>query len=361
MAINSPDLENALSQLPMEMELASVPGLVIALTQAGETTLHPVGVKNAETRVPVTAETVFPAASLSKPVFAWGVLGLVEKGLLDLDRPLSETLTLPEAENVPQLNEITARQVLSHSTGLQNWRFSLDDKFTFAFPPGSGFCYSGEGYFYLQRVVEHITGQGIEGFLQDNVLQPLGMSQSSFLWDPTYDQTITMGHVDRGKPIQAYSARIGRKMWEIAQEEEISLRAWRYEAIVQTLPNIHPNLRPLGNDMLPNVAASLLTTATDYARFVTRIMTAPPEGMLTPQISINPALSWGLGWGLAHSPRGITFWHWGDNGAFKNFIYGDPNEGQALVIFTNGERGLHLCERILRRGLGVDHPGFLWI
>jgi hypothetical protein len=54
-------------------------------------------------------------------------------------------------------------------------------------------------------------------------------------------------------------------------------------------------------------------------------------------------------------------WHWGDNGAFKNFLYADPHTGHALLILTNGERGLRLCERVLRRVIGYEHPGFLWV
>ncbi|NUM45395.1 MAG: beta-lactamase family protein [Anaerolineales bacterium] len=355
------NLAPLLSQLPDEMDLASVPGLVLATVQKSDIQVYPIGVKHAQTQAPITPDTVFPAASLSKPVFAWGVLGLVEKGLFDLDRPLMAYLPLPEAESVPQLNEITARQVLSHATGLQNWRFSLDDKFEFAFQPGTGFQYSGEGYFYLQRVIEKITGQGIEGFMQDHVLQPLGLTHSSFLWLTDYEQTLTWGHHDRGVPGEGFGARFGRKMWALAEASGKPLRDWRYEDVLQALPQIHPNLRPLGNDMLPNVAASLLTTAADYAQFVQQIMAAPPEGMLTPQISINRWLSWGLGWGLAHAPHGPTFWHWGDNGAFKNFIYADPGTREALLILTNGERGLTLCERIIRRLTGYEHPAFLWL
>ncbi|HNB54851.1 MAG TPA: serine hydrolase domain-containing protein, partial [Anaerolineales bacterium] len=268
------NLSSLLSQLPDEMELASVPGLVFATIQNADIQLYPVGVKNAKTQDPITADTIFPAASLSKPVFAWGVLSLVEQGLFDLDRPLRDFIPLPEAGTVPQLNTITARQVLSHSTGLQNWRFTLEDQFAFAFAPGTGFQYSGEGYFYLQRVIEQITGQGIEGFMQDQVLQPLGMAHSSFLWRTEYEQTITWGHHDRGVPGEAFGARFGRKIWGLAESSGKPIREWRYEDCVQALPQIHPNLKPLGNDMLPNVAASLLTNATDYARFVKRILAA---------------------------------------------------------------------------------------
>ena len=106
---------------------------------------------SAETRAPVSAGTVFQAASLSKPVVAYAALLLADAGLLDLDRPLGSYLPEPYAAGDPRIRSVTARQALSHSTGMQNWRFSADDTLQFAFAPGGGFQYSGEGYFYLSN------------------------------------------------------------------------------------------------------------------------------------------------------------------------------------------------------------------
>ena len=116
-----------------------------------------------------SAEVLFPdaiyeAASLSKPVLALGVLTLVQEGKLDLDRPLSTYLShayehqdnpfrpgATDAVSDPRFSKITARMVLSHTSGLPNW--SHNGPLTLQSDPGTKWSYSGEGYVYLQAVV----------------------------------------------------------------------------------------------------------------------------------------------------------------------------------------------------------------
>ena len=134
------------------MKKSNVPGVSIALIQHGKTIwVHGFGVKEAGTSQPVTGETVFEAASLSKPVFAYGVLKLVDQGKLRLDVPLTIYLPKPYIPGDQRLAKITARIVLSHRTGFPNWRDG--DSLPLYFTPGERFSYSGEGYIYLQRVV----------------------------------------------------------------------------------------------------------------------------------------------------------------------------------------------------------------
>ncbi len=111
-------------RIPQLMQAGEAPGLSLALIREAKLVWHHgFGVKNAETKEPVTDSTVFEAASLSKPVFAYAVLKLVDSGKLDLDKPLNQYL--PGNYDVgddPRLNQITARRVLSHTTGFPNWR-----------------------------------------------------------------------------------------------------------------------------------------------------------------------------------------------------------------------------------------------
>lgn len=355
------------------MAAAGVPGLVLTLIEDGQLgATYTVGVKSAATPEPLTADTIFQAASLSKPLFAYGALLLHDEGALDLDRPLYAYLPGPELETDPRLQTITARQVLSHSSGLQNWRFAPTDTLQLAFPPGQRFAYSGEGYFYLQRVIEAITGQSIETYLQEQVLQPLGMVRSTYLWRPGYEQQLASGHRQRDQSVEPWNARQGRRMLELAAQAGKPLAEWRYADVIQALPAIHPDLAPLPNNLLPNVAGSLLTTAPEFAQFM-RLMVADANTepgplpahvcrmMLTPQIQINPALAWGLGWGLAMEADQRYFWQWGQNGAFENFAIGNFAEQSAIVILTNGSGGLQLCERIVRGLTGHDHAAFQWL
>jgi len=176
-----------------------VPGVSIAGIQRGKTIwVHGFGVKEDGTSQPVTAETVFEAASLSKPVFAYGVLKLVDRGKLGLDVPLTTYLPKPYIPGDQRLAKITARIVLSHRTGFPNWRDG--NSLAIYFTPGERFSYSGEGYIYLQRVVEQITGKPLNTFMTETVFEPLGMSRSSYVWRPEFDALTATGHAADGKP-----------------------------------------------------------------------------------------------------------------------------------------------------------------
>lgn len=357
--------EVSLKILYKNMEVANVPGLVFSVIENQKVTLtQPVGVRNSETKEPIAEDTVFQAASLSKPVFVYGALSLQQEGKFDLDKPLHDYLPLPEADGIPQLKKITARQALTHTAGLQNWRFDMEDPFEFAFEPGTDFSYSGEGFFYVQRVIEQITGQSIESFLQERVLRPSGMVNSTYIWNEKHETSISMGHRDRGKKATPWNMWQGQKLLEIAAQKKVSLNEWMYRDFVEALPQVHEKLTPLPNNMIPNVAGSLLTTAPEYAQFMLRLLDPKDEiarQMLEPQHPLNSVLSWGLGVGLEKVNGSTCFWHWGDNGMFGNFMFGNPATGNGIVILTNDVRGLYVCERILREVNGHELSAFLWI
>src|SRR5690349_9662681 len=128
-----PPLRARIVELPeliaIWMPQADVPGLSVALVEGDEVVWTAgFGVADAATHVPATADTVFQAASLSKPVVAYAALREVDAGRLDLDQPLAAYLSEPYAPDVPQVQAVTARQVLSHSSGLQNWRQTPEER-----------------------------------------------------------------------------------------------------------------------------------------------------------------------------------------------------------------------------------------
>jgi CubicO group peptidase (beta-lactamase class C family) len=138
------------------MAESRVPGLSIALIEHGKIAWERgLGVKNTASGEKVNSNTVFEAASLSKRVFAYAVLKLVDRRLIDLDVPLFQYF--PGYIDDPRIRTVTARQVLTHTSGLPNWRPN-GKPLAFAFDPGTRFSYSGEGFVYLQAVVEHLTG-----------------------------------------------------------------------------------------------------------------------------------------------------------------------------------------------------------
>jgi CubicO group peptidase (beta-lactamase class C family) len=322
------------NDIPTLMQKADIPGLSIAVIRNGELVwTHAYGVMNADTRQPVTPTTVFEAASLSKCVFAYGVLKLVDEGKLDLDTPLTHYLGNDYGVPDPRIKLITARHVLSHSSGFPNWReFDHTDTLLIHFSPGTKWSYSGEGVVYLSKVVEKITGRSLEDFMQQTVLQPLGMTASSYTWLGRFDSTKAYRHDGLGK-------LTGR-----TEKGSGGLKAITEEA---------------------NAAASLTTDAADYAKFILALLNGTGlqkktwEQMTTPQIRVTnkyPALAWGLGIGLETMPDGTWCWHWGDNGDGKAFFMANLSTKDAVVYFANGANGLGIASELLADAVGGEHP-----
>lgn len=342
-ALNRPDKATLVrldKSLPDLMAKGAVPGLSIALIRDRTTYwVHGFGVRDAKSGQPVTEETIFEAASLSKPVFAYGVLKLVDQGKLDLDTPLTRYLSPPYIEGDDRLEKITARYVLSHRTGFPNWRGD-GNALTIRFTPGERFSYSGEGFVYLERVIEKVTGRALNDYMAEAVFVPLRMKSSSYVWRDDYDRRTATGHDGDG----------------------------------QTLEKFRPKEA--------NAAASLHTTAADYALFVDAVMKGTGlkpktvREMETPQIAVDPECTnctdrapkelsrnvfWGLGWGIQETEQGESLWHWGDNGAFKCFVVFYPKRKIGMVLFTNSENGLSIAQAVEAEALGGDQPAFTWI
>jgi CubicO group peptidase (beta-lactamase class C family) len=318
---------------------AQVPGLSMAVIRnGGIETLTAAGVRNARDGAPIDQQTIFDAASLSKPVFAYAVLQLIDAGALALDTPLARHV--PDyVPDDPRASTITVRHVLSHSSGLPNWR-TADLPLKTYFPPGERFSYSGEGFVWLQRVVEAISGGPIDVLLHRLVFEPLEMRQSSFVWQPAFD-------ANYADPHDAASASDLKKKPTTA-----------------------------------NTAASLQTTARDYGRFLQAVLSGArlkPETArlwLAPQVTLrrhcvqclasdipetDTRVAWALGWGL--ELQSGTFFQWGDNdrGRFKAFAMGSLQGRSAVVVFTNGFNGMSIMPDLVDGTLPGAHPSFDWL
>ena len=346
------------------MRLANVPGMAVAEAGGGRAEARGYGVRRAGTEDAVTEDTVFEAASLSKPVFAYIVLGLAREGVMDLDRPVGEYLALPNPDD-GRARSITASHLLSHSGGWRNWRFAREHVLTADFEPGARFSYSGEGFAFLQRIVESLTGRALPVLARERVFAPLGMQASSFVWHPSLDARLASPHSGRGDPLESYNVRTARAFRALQAEWGRPLEEWMAADVERAFARVGPDQPPFPNFTVPNAAASLSTTARDYGTFVRHLLTdgAPVLArMMEPRVRINEALRWGLGIGLEEMEDGRTlFWHWGDNPGFKNFVVGDPAAGRATIVFTNANSGRAVYERVVRDRTATDHPAFLWI
>jgi CubicO group peptidase (beta-lactamase class C family) len=322
------------SEIPDLMRKAGIPGLQIALVRKGRVFWErSFGVKNAETGAPVTNETLFEAASLTKPFFAYAVMKLVDEGTVDLDKPVHTYFTRAELEahldhslEAPGFKRdwferITARHILSHSGGLPHGEGG--EVVPVFFEPGTQWKYSADGYELLQRAVEKLKGAKLDAIMQTYVLDPLGMKRSGMVWRPAFEAVMANGHSLFGKP-QAFRKR----------EEAIA-------------------------------SASLYTTAGEYARFVCAVLAGEglrPETamtMLTSFISLNEdkSLGWSLGFGLQKDANGKAFWQWGDYGIFRNYIIAYPEPKAAVVYLTNSFNGLSICPDVVGRSVGGQALG----
>ena len=304
-------------EIPRLMEAANIPGLSIAVVRDGKLAWNKAfGVISRQTNEPVNDNTMFEAASLTKTVTAYAALRLVERGKLELDRPLHEYFPDKEYKKLSgdeRYKKITARLVLTHTSGLPNWGTRLMRD------PGLQHAYSGEGFLYLGRTIEEISGMTLQEFAQKEIFDPLGMNHTSYVWNETYAANGACGH------------------------------------------DSHGSVNDLRIRTEPNGGASLLTTASDYAAFICAVLNA--EGLS--QKTINQMISshvqvtknrntadlfenvyWGLGWGIQPGKTGYGFWHWGDNGDLRAYTvtYKDLREG--FVYFANSNNGLAIAEAV---------------
>lgn len=351
------------------MRLAFVPGLAMARVTPSEVVSRGFGVRTRDGGPAVNGDTIFAAASLSKPVFAWVVLSLVDDGVLTLERPLHEYLPVPNADDT-RSRLITARHVLSHSGGWRNWRNNVTTRLTADFEPGSRFGYSGEGYFHLQRVVEQLSARSLSLLARERVFEPLGLRSTSFATLQGLDDRRAAGHTNRGDPARDFGAMIRPALARRAQERGVPVEALTIADSEAALRQADPNLPVLPNFLQPNAAASLTTTANDFGRFLQHLLRvrgtdspAAPivDRMLAPQVRINTELHWGLGTGLEASSGRTVAWHWGDNPGFKNFYVLDPEARSAIVVFTSGDGGQSVYERVIRAETGEDRAAFLFL
>ena len=185
--------------IPRWLRDARLPGVSIAIIDAGTVRWEgQFGLKDIGTGEPVRRDTVFAACSNTKPVFAYAVLKLCEKGVMDLDVPLTKYTSRRFVEGDPRLDLITARHVLTHTTGFPNWRES-GKPVPIQFAPGTQVQYSGEGFSYLQSVVHEVTRQPFAEFMRVNVLEPFRMTSSRFVWeDEAYTRRVAQGTTRKG-------------------------------------------------------------------------------------------------------------------------------------------------------------------
>lgn len=339
------------------LEVTRAPGVAVAgMKQAGPFQLF-AGVERAG-GPRITVRTRFPAASLSKPVFAWAVQDLVKKGKLDLNRPLQDYADLGLEGTA---RKITTLHVLTHSTGLPNWRFQPNVPLASAFEPGSRWQYSGEGFVLLQRVVEKNTGRPIAEYMRTAVLEPLGMTESTFAWTPEIQSVAASGHDRQGALLERSLAFYEQRNYDTLRKSSLDPATATYEQIVAAYQQNKQTFLPVA--LSPNMAGSLQTTVSDYAMFLGHVIKAltRSDDDFKARVDVNRDIGWAPGWGVDRSFKSPSLFHWGDGPGFKNFCWVQPAKKAALVFFTNGDSGAALYAWLFRQLMDEDPSAFYWI
>ena len=320
-------------------EFHRVPGAsVTVLDQGGIAWAKGYGVMDAETGAPVTPETLFQAASISKPVAAMAALRLVEEGVLDLDAPVNEYLKswkIPENEHTRE-TPVTLRHLLTHTGGLTVHGFPgyatdetvattlevLDgsgpantDPIRVDTQPGSTWRYSGGGYTVVQQLLEDVTGEAFPILMRRLVLDPAGMTSSSYEQPlaPPRQALAARAHNGDGEPVEG--------MW-----------------------HIYPEM----------AAAGLWTNPTELARLALLVQTAyrgESTQILSQEMTkrqLTPGQGdYGLGFRISEDGSEVRFSHGGSNHGFKAQFLAFVEDGRGVMVMTNGDGGGRLAAEVL--------------
>lgn len=309
------------------MDTIKMPGLSIVIINRAEIVYHDTfGVVNILTKEPIHKDHIFEGASLSKPIFAYFVMKMVEKGILDLDKPLYQYLPHPAVakESQEDYKLITSRMVLSHSTGFPN--SSNGKEIELAFKPGTGYSYSGEAYQYLAAIIGQLNGVGWKSefnkIFESEVTIPLEMKNTSFLWNDYLAQHKVYGH-QNGSPTDNDTGGWSGKTF--------------------------------------NAFSSIHSEAYEYAKFIIAMLkqeglsSASFNEMLLEQnhfqddneIKIETGQTgWGLGFAQKPTPNGLMHLHTGNNHDFQAYAMFIPEKDYGLVLFTNSDKLLPFIKEL---------------
>lgn len=327
-----------------------VPGLSFSLIDDGEIAwTRGYGVKHRGTSDSIRATTLFQAASVSKPLVAVAALRMRDAGLVDLDADVETYLDgydIPDGQQTAS-DPVTLRHLLSHTAGATPGGFrgytrqeslptdiqvvegtapANSPRVQIETPPGGRVAYSGGGYTIVEIALQDITGQPFDTLMEEWVLSPAGMKNSTFSQPlPTpLESRVAHGHAADGSVVPG---------------------GWR----------VHPE----------QAAAGLWSTAGDLARFVTELRRAHlGEGELLERSSASEMLTevkddHGIGVVLRGEGENRAFSHSGGNAGYRAFMILYLDSGDGAVFMVNSDRGMALGRELLRAASAVQNwPDF---
>lgn len=304
------------------------PGMQVVHTKNGKSSLYTYGLKLYGSTNTVDAHTRFQAASLTKVVAAYTFFKLYDQGLIALDTPLYHYFAYPRVKDNLAAQAITARMVLTHSSGLLNWEGDVgtqawrDSALHVQFTPGTAYLYSGEGFYFLQETLAFLSGQSFQQLVENLVLKPFAMHDSEIVWKESLLENIAVGHYSLTEP------------------------------------------RNIGKYRSANAAYSLYTTASDYSRFLqlgilegkglkgsthTLLLSKAAEVSHSAETrAIDSRVPLALGVRLQYNEQGTSIWHTGSNPGFRCFFIANLKTKESLVSFNNTDTGMPAMQELMK-------------
>lgn len=347
-------------EVRLAMQATGARGIALALIENGAVVhVASYGERNAAGE-PLETDTIMYGASLTKAVFAYMVMQMVDEGLVDLDRPIGEVLarplpdyTAPEVEDRyarwsdlagdDRWRRLTPRMLLTHSSGFGNFGFlEPDGVLRFHFEPGSRYGYSGDGFILLQFMLEEGLGLDVGLEMQRRVFDPLGMTRTSMMWRDDFAGNLADG-------------------WDLAGRPE-----------------------PHDERSMPRAAGSMDTTIEDFARFSAAFVSgrgltpSSRREMARPHLAITTAsqfptlqpelppaerrTDFGAGVGLLvfQGPQGAAFMRGGHNDVTGNAWVCVEARRRCVVILSNDVRAEAAFPRLAALTLGETGAPWAW-
>ena len=324
-------------KIPQLLNDFIVPGTAIAIIENGEIILQKgYGYSNIDKGTKVTNTTGFNIGSISKTIAAWGVMKLVQEGKIDLDAPAEKYLTrwhLPESEFDSE--KVTIRRLLSHTAGLSlhgypGWtpkdelptiEESLDGKnngpgrVEIIMEPGTKWKYSGGGFSMLQLIIEEVTGEKFEDYLQAHILNPLGMTSSSYTIDENILKSSSQEHNNFGEVIdfELFTA--------------------------QAAAGLHTNI----NDFTKFALASLYANENNNQQVLS---TSYLKQMMEPAPASDGRYGLGYQVETINGTSMTLAGHGGANSGWHAFLRVNPATNDGIIMITNGGAGHNIYRQV---------------
>lgn len=303
--INNAEFE---ARVTNAMDSLNVKGMSIAVINNGEVVYNKgFGFADVKRSIPVKKTTYFEAASLSKPVFCLFALKLANKGKIDLDKPLYEYLP---HENIAdeRYKKITARMVLSHTTGLPNW--SENKMMVLDADPGTKFSYSGEAFVYLAKVIAKIykvSLNDLDSVFQKEMAKEFELKNFNFIITPAVSKNLA-----------------------VAYQENNPVKDDRDRSIFDPAGGLYAN-----SETYSRFLVQLLDKNSEYNTMFKSIIALKHDNVVRKYFGIE---SWSLGLGIENINGTTNYWHGGNNLGYTNSFTINLNHKFGYVFFTNADQ-----------------------